>query len=434
MNRIEKLTSHLKNNKNGKKQKQEKHLTEEECISLLETNLVNGERVPLSIMTKVTLALVTLSGAWRLNKFLYVFPRFSSLLEKAYLSNKISANNYHTDTTVGLSASRNVEVIERSLNSVEPIKGRRINMGTQERSYIYYAWQTWNKSQEQKLFFSVQLSKMFSLQEMRVALRKCQRKHPLLRCTVVFDFELDDFFFREEPDMEIQIQTCEDCKNFDEVFKKYAEYRPLLLEEELPIKLFICGDVISFDMPHFMLDACGLVIFIDSFLKFLTSHTDSIESVPYGAWPSTLETQCVTTFEKKNFGSPTWAVIKYIVSIIPQSIRGGVQFPIRQDNPDSVRNRTYCKFGVLDVNSLLERCRKNGITITAALGAAFSLPIVMRASNGGKHGRRKSLFVCFNFVLGSVEMNLTVDTRGATDSNHDAVLTMSCALQLLTKV
>lgn len=335
MHRIDKLVAHLKDGK--KKQAVLLETMENDdnhdktkdtmILSLLSLNLVAGERVPLSVMTKITLALVTLSGAWRLNKFLYVFPRFSSLLENAYLSNKISANNYHTDTTVGLSASRNIEVIERSLNTVEPIRGRRINMGTQERSYIYYAWQTWNKSQEQKLFFSVQLSKTFSIEAMRLALRKCQRKHPLLRCTVVFDFEMDDFFFREEPEMEMQIKVCDDCQSFDEVFKKYAEYRPLLLEEELPIKLFICGDVISFDMPHFMLDACGLVIFIDSFLSFLTTHTSPVESVPYGPWPSTLETRCVDTFEKKNFGSPTWAVIKYIVSIIPQSIRGGKSPP-----------------------------------------------------------------------------------------------------------
>ncbi|KAH9252976.1 hypothetical protein BASA81_009132 [Batrachochytrium salamandrivorans] len=299
--------------------------------------------------------------------------------------------------------------------SPEPEHGRLVEIGLGEREYLRMGLDH-NSALKIFLVASLQLEKKIDhnrlLERLGRSLEHLQRLHPLLRCRLV---KLDDgqMVLEEDVDLKLQIHSYWD-EDYKKVFETVGERRvmPVGKNAESPHAcwLFCHSDnnnvEIALDLAHFAVDGSGLGPLMHEFLQaaFEFEPESEIKTL-YAAWPQVQEIALQRTVDNSmSYWQSKLGLFKTFCLPIYLLITGDYNVLPRDDSAPysqlSVRFRTLCLaecFTVEETKALLQCCRDNKVSVTAAVAAAmteecgrrvdrnraFSVPVVFVADSRG---------------------------------------------------
>lgn len=299
--------------------------------------------------------------------------------------------------------------------SPEPEHGRLVEIGLGEREYLRMGLDH-NSALKIFLVASLQLERESDgdglLERLGRGLEHLQRLHPLLRCRLV---KLDDGQVVLEEDVDLKLQIHSYCdEDYKKVFETAGERRvmPVGKNAESPHACWVfrhsgsSNVQVALDLAHFAFDGSGLGPLMHEFLQAAFESEPGTEvKTLYAAWPQVQEVALQRTVDNSmSFWRSKLGLWKALCVPIHLLLTGDYNVLPRDDSAPnsqlSVRYRTLCLsecFSVEETKALLQCCRDNKVSVTAAVAAAmaeecgrrvehtraFSVPVVFVADSRG---------------------------------------------------
>lgn len=214
--------------------------------------------------------------------------------------------------------------------------------------------------------FTAKIKGELQEENFRIALKKIQQKHPLLRAVIDTKSERYPFFIEEKEIAPIPLRIVERKTDQDWLLESQKEWRSLFEDEKQPLArvVWVRGKNVSeifWAIPHCISDGTAGVTLMHELLSVLDNP--SLELQPYQAFSS------VNDFLPSNFNIKSK---KYKANLYLLFAR--FFFLLQRKSKKRNLGQDYVLHRKLDpatTSQITEKCKANGVSVHALLCAAF---------------------------------------------------------------